>query len=578
MRRELFFLPLAAATLIVSFSFFRTYPDTEIDYDRSNEIIGCGSSTVEEIYFDSERKMVPLPGWGQHTWKIETTNDSAQFYFNQGLNMLYSFHMHEAKASFMEAQRHDPECAMAYWGQTMAEGSYINAPGYDFNNNNLISLLQKAESLANNETERSIIDAQQLRFTNNKNTKQADLMLAYKNAIQQLHDAHPNNIELAVLYADALMLINPRNWYDEAGIEKDGTNEIVTLLSDILEKNPNHPAALHYYIHMVEPSTTPDRAKDEADRLLPLLPSVAHMVHMPSHIYIRTGDFNKGVASNVAAVKGFSTYKNTMNGWDGNRYMNIYHNIDMQGANASLMGNYEQAKNAFELNLLMFDPRDKELYSNPVMMNAIQFVMAQSYLNEVRFGNWGKVLSQKSLPSNKPYHQLLWKFGQGMALATTGKTQEAKEQLAAMNELLKDQSLHNRRPNRNPAIEPAKIAVLVLSATINAEQKNWTAAINQFESAVNQEDDLKYSEPEDWRLPARQFLGQVYLSRGQPAKAQKVFEEDLLDHPHNYWSVNGLYTSLNDQKETAKAEKLKATYKHVFQQASTSRPLKGATY
>jgi hypothetical protein len=293
-----------------------------------------------------------------------------------------------------------------------------------------------------------------------------------------LHEGQAGNIELAVLYADALMLVNPRNWYDENGIEKEGTDEIVELLANILEKKPDHPAALHYYIHMVEPSTEPGRAKDEADRLFPMLPSVAHMVHMPSHIYVRTGDYQKGILSNIAAVKGFLTYKKTMNDWDGNRYMNIYHNIDMQGANASLMGNYEETKNAYALNLSMFDEADTALYSSPNMMNALQFVMAQSYLNEVRFGNWQNVLNQQALPTDKPYHLLLWQFGRGMAFAKTGSMHAAQQCLNKVKELMKDASLHNRRPNRSPAIDAAKIAALILNATINLEQKNWNAAFN----------------------------------------------------------------------------------------------------
>lgn len=583
MRRLIISLPDVTVLLFLLLSFTKTStvaPLSPADYRpyNTNGVVGCGPASAEEISFDAERKMVPLPGWGRYNWKVEAANDSAQFYFNQGLNMFYSFHTQEANASFLEAQRHDPNCAMAFWGQTMAAAPTINAPVYNFNDPALIGVLQKAEALAKNEIERSIIHAQQLRFTTAKNADQKDLMVAYRNALQQLHARHPHNLDLAVLYADALMLVNPRNWYDGKGMEKEGTTEIISLLADILKVNPNHPAALHYYIHMVEPSTQPERAKDEADRLLPMLPSVAHMVHMPSHIYVRTGDYQKGIRSNKEALKGYAAYKKVMKGWEGSRYLYFYHNADMQGANAALMGNYEETTKAYVLNLSQFSPADSVFYSNPSMMNTVQFVTAQPYLTDVRFGNWKSILLSKSAVTNKPYHKLLWQFGRGMAFAKTGNIQAAKQCLSKVQELMKDSSLYNRRPNRSPAIDAANIAALILQGTLSAEQKRWDDAVQQLEAAVIAEDMLRYSEPEDWRLPARQFLGQVYLLKGEPAKAQKIFEEDLVDHAQNYWALNGLYFALIRQNNKAAALRLKQQHKSAFAAAATIKPLVGAVF
>jgi tetratricopeptide (TPR) repeat protein len=250
----------------------------------------------------------------------------------------------------------------------------------------------------------------------------------------------------------------------------------------------------------------------------------------------------------------------------------------MQGANASLMGNYAETKKAYGLNLSQFSASDAALYSIPSLTNVVQFATAQMYLADVRFGNWKKILQSKGPVSSRPYHRLLWQFGRGMALAKTGSMDGAEQCLATVKALLNDSSLYTIRPNRNRAIDAATIAALVLEGTIQAEQKRWDDAIWQFEAAVKAEDGLRYSEPEDWRLPARHYLGQVYLLKGEPAKAQTVFEEDLLDHPRNYWALNGLYAALLRQQKKAAALRLKQQHQSVFAAAATTRPLMGAAY
>lgn len=542
----------------------------------AGEIIGCGPANSTPIVLEGDRKMIPLPGWGNHQWKIETSSDSAQFYFNQGLSLFYGFHMSEAQASFKEAQRHDPSCAMAYWGQAMAEGPYINAPQYNSASVEIINGLSKAASLAKNETERSLVAAQQLRYGVDKNALLSERMQAYAKSMRALYEKNISIVELAVLYADALMMINSRDWYDEKGTEKKGTAEIVLLLEKILKMNPSHPAALHYYIHIVEPSTRPERAAVAADVLLPLMPSVAHMVHMPSHIYIRTGSYTKGITSNVQAIEGYRNYQQALKGWTGNRYTYFFHNADMQGASAVSIGDYEEAKKAYGSLLSEFKPTDSSFFANPVMSNVMQYLTAQLYLLDVRFGKWQNILNAKETLSDKPYHQILWQFGKGMAAAKTDNIPQAKESLAAIRELIKHPSLQVSRPNRNSAVNPATIALLLLNGTIELSQKNFAEAVGIFESAVRIEDALRYSEPEDWRLHARHYLGQALLEQAQWKKAQLVFEEDLKDHPANFWALNGLHHALQRQNKTKDVTKLKETYAAVFN--AGPKDLTGATY
>lgn len=544
----------------------------------SREVIGCAPPSKQiDIFKSPGRKMVPLPGWGNHQWKIETSSDSAQFYFNQGLNLFYSFHMDEAGLSFQEAQLHDDKCAMAYWGETMAAGPFINAPLYNhFNDSASIAAIEKAESLAKNDLEKAIIDAQRIRFTVYKNADTKQVASSYMQAMKTTYEQNKNNTELAVLYADALMLIHPRDWYDAKGVEKEGTKEIIELLEQILTQDPFHPAALHYYIHMVEPSTTPQRARDAADRLMPLLPSVTHMVHMPSHIYIRTGDYSKGILSNEKAIAGYSSYKQILKGWDGNRFLYLYHNADMQGTNALMMANYKLAKKSFQQNSDKFDPVDTSLFSTPTISGLSQFVTAQPYLLDVRFGHWEKILNEKKPLSDHSFHKILWLFGQGMALAATGKINDAAEALKKMKALSNDSLLYTSRPNRNRAIDAVNIAELLLEGRILMQQKNWTGTIEKFIAAITAEDNLRYSEPEDWRIPSRHFLGQTYLLKGDYQLAQKTFEEDLLRHPNNFWALNGLNNAFKKQKNLKASVALVKQYNQVF--ANADIKLYGAVY
>ena len=573
----MFRLYLVASCLIVLLSLLSLTNKKSLYADNtasiySQEVIGCAPPSKQiDIFNSPDRKMVPLPGWGNHKWKIETSSDSAQFYFNQGLNLFYSFHMDEAKASFQEAQLHDDKCAMAYWGETMAAGPFINAPLYGFidSASNIVAI-EKAGSLAKNDLEKAIITAQHLRFTANKKAEE------YMQAMKNIYEQNNNNTELALLYADALMLVHPRDWYDAKGVEKEGTKEIIELLEQILTQDPDHPAALHYYIHMVEPSTTPQRARFAADRLMPLLPSVAHMVHMPSHIYVRTGDYSKGILSNEKAIAGYSSYKQILKGWQGSRYLYLYHNADMQGTNAMMMGNYKLAKKSFQQNSDQFDPVDTSFFSIPAMSGFSQFVTAQPYLLEVRFGNWRKILNEKKSLSDHSFHKILWLFGQGMALAATGKTNDAAEALKKIKALSNDSLLYTSRPNRNRAIDGVNIASLLLEGRILMQQKNWSGAIEKFIASVTAEDNLRYSEPEDWRIPSRQFLGQTYLLKDEYQLAQKTFEEDLLRHPNNFWTLNGLNDVFKKQKNIKASMDLLKQYRKVF--ANADIKLYGAVY
>jgi hypothetical protein len=487
------------------------------------DVMECGPVSRIPIELYAERRFIPLPGWGNHSLKVNTTNDSAQFYFNQGLNLFYSFHLGESQSSFLEAQRHDSTCAMAYWGYAMASGPIINNTAYSFTDENIIKSLEKASTLTSDPVEQDLIKAQQIRYVSDNSKSRRDLFIAYRDAMKSVYEKYPDNVEIAVLYADAAMMVDARNWYDLSGKPFDGTDDIIALLEKIMAKQSDHPAALHYYIHMVETSHTPGRAIDESDKLLYLMPSVTHMVHMPSHIYIRTGDYKKGILSNQLAVKGYDLYRETLkNGWEGSRHLYLYHNVDMQGSNALMMGNYAAAREAFHTNARRFKPSDSSDYGSGGYGHYVQFLTVQPYLLNVRFGKWSELLAAKKPVSNHTAHKIYWNFGRGMAQAKTKRIGAAQASLNAMKELMKDAGLEARMGLRSRAIDIVQVPAAILEGTIALAQKRNNDAIRFFTAAVNAEDTLHYAEPESWRIPARHYLGQAYLQKGDFGKAQKV--------------------------------------------------------
>lgn len=569
---------LVAITILAFFAViaaFRPKPDLKNVY-AERVVVECAPPDKTPVLF-AERSFIPLPGWGTHSFKVVTQSDSAQYYFDQGLNLFYGFHLGESKSSFLEAQRHDSSCAMAYWGYAMASGPIINNTSYSFTDGSIIRGLEKALTLTNNQLEKDLIKSQLVRYVSKTDAKRRGLFIAYRDTMKTLYEKYPFNIEVANLYADAAMMVDARNWYDVSGKPFEGTDEIIALLEKIMQQKPDHPAALHYYIHMVEPSHTPGRAREASDKLLYLMPSVTHMVHMPSHIYIRTGDYQKGILSNQLAVKGYDLYRQTIkNGWEGSRHLYLYHNVDMQGSNALMMGNYKEAHEAFEINRKRFKDSDRSEFGSGGYGHYVQFLTVQPYLLNVRFGKWAEVLAAKKPVSDNTAHKIYWNFGQGMAQAKTKRIDAARASLKAMKELMKDRGLEDRMGLRSRAIDIVQVPVNILEGTIAMAERKKEEGIRFFTAAVTAEDTIHYAEPESWRIPARHYLGQALLETGKHDEALKIFEEDMADHPDNYWAISGKREALYLLSRLPEMKEFETRYKKVFDAADIK--LKGSAY
>ena len=284
--------------------------------------------TKEEI-----QNMMPMPGTGSHAWKINTSSDSAQFYFNQGINLYYGFHIIEALPSFKKALTFDSSCAMLYWAVALAYGPNINDYGYAASPDALLAVSKAKQLMHNSSTkEKDLIMAMDSHYSTDSTRERAALNQEYADQMKAVYLKYSADPEIGALYADALMNLHPWDLWQHDGNPKPWTPELISVLENTLKNDPEHPGANHYYIHTMEASPFASKANASAERLGRLTPGLSHMVHMPSHIYIRTGDYAKGVKVNEAAVKNYDDYKKLFPLVVNNAFLYDYHNRHMQAA------------------------------------------------------------------------------------------------------------------------------------------------------------------------------------------------------------------------------------------------------
>lgn len=526
---------------------------------KSKQILQC-SPDWSNINEDSLATGIGvLPGWGNYQWRISSASDSARFYFNQGINLYYSFHIIEAMASFKKAQLFDDNNAMIYWAQALAYGPNINDFAYAATPE-AYAAAQKAISLKTgcNAKEKALIDAMSVRYTADSSTSRESLNQLYADKMKNAYEAFKRDADIAALYADALMLQHPWDYWKHNGEAQPWTSAIIQVLEGILKIYPQHPGANHYYIHSVEASPNPSRAIASADRLGKLMPGVAHMIHMPSHIYIRSGNYKKGVQVNELSVKGYKLYLGLYPEVQSNAPLYLFHNLHMQTACAMMRASYAYSnKSANECSYSF----DTTFLSLPQPMgNFIQYVYMTNFLNNVRFGKWDSILNATAIEERHTYANVLWHWARGMAFAGRDKTNDAANELQLMQKKMKHPDMFIAMEPFNSPDAGARVAEKILEGTIAVKQKKHSDAIAFFEQAVNNEAAMIYNEPRDWLLPARHYLGNALLLAGDYKKAEVVFREDLKENPDNHWGLMGLLTALQQQHKSAQAQVIKVKY------------------
>ena len=530
---------------------------------RNKNIISC-SPNWNYLNADSLANSIGvLPGWGNYRWKIYTKNDSAQFFFNQGINMYYAFHIIEAMASFKKAQQFDSSNAMIYWGQALAYGPNINDYAYAATPE-AFAASQKALSLKTSCTakEKELIKAMAVRYSSDSTISRVLLNQQYADAMKKSYNRFLNDADVSTLYADALMLQHPWDYWKHNGDAEPWTASILAVLDGVLKKYPEHPGANHYYIHSVEASSNPQRALASADKLGKLMPGVAHMVHMPSHIYIRSGNYKQGSIVNEMSVTGYKNYLALYPDVQNNALFYLVHNLHMQSACAMMRANYNYSNNSA---LECSKSFDTSYISLPAPFGTyMQYLYATPTINHVRFKKWDAILNTAPPQQNHIYASVLWHWARGMAFAGKNKTTEAAAELKMLVQEMKAPGMLVVMQPFNAPADAAKVAEKILAGVIALKKNDFTKAIQLLNEAVANEDALIYNEPKDWLIPAREYLGDALLKSGNAAKAAIIFKEDLKENPHNHWALYGLYQALKQQKKTAEAANIKKQFDIEF--------------
>jgi hypothetical protein len=565
--KSLFFFPgiLTLISILLPNS-YQNNPDNnytafKVIKQKMSSAITCSPGGQQgELVPDDPLSMVALPGWGKHYWKIKTTSDSALYYFNQGISFYYAFHIIESLASFKKARSLDQNAYMAWWGEALAYGPNINDVEYAASPDALAAI-EKAEALSANATdkERGLIAAMRLRYSSDSKADRAMLNLQYKEAMEKLFRQFPDDAEIGALYADAIMLIHPWDLYDQQSKPKAWTPELVAVLEKVLSISPQHPGANHYYIHAVEASLQPERANASADRLPGLMPKVSHVVHMPSHIYIRTGRYEKGAALNEKANAGYREYLKMFPAVEANNFLYIFHNLHMQANCAMMNGSYPYAQeSAGECRSII--PYEYLSLPSP-LGDYVQYVYMTPAFNNIRYGKWKEILSEPILPDSIGYAKSLQHFSRGFAMARLKNIAGAKEELEKLKTIMNNGAGYKLKLGAfNSAYDAFLIAEPFLAGIIAEEEGNLDVAARLLQSAVQQEDLLIYNEPRDWIIPVRQYLGAVLLKMKNYPGAEKSFRDDLVINPLNGWSLRGLANALHAAGKQKEASALAKKY------------------
>lgn len=573
----LLFLACSLCVAIFQSNIYRFQAKAGIDVRTLKKRYSAGCSPdLASINFSDKGNEIPLlDGWGKYRMPVTSTNDSAYIYFQQGINMYYGFHIIEAMASFEKSIRFDENFAMGYWAKALAYGPNINDVGYSAAPD-AISAVQKAKSLATNLTpvERALVDAMAVRYSSDTSQSREHLNQLYADAMKKVHQDFPSSADAAALYADALMVQHPWDLYDRFYNPKPWTPEIVSVLEGLVRKFPENPGANHYYIHAIEGSKNPERAIEVANRLGVFMPKVSHLVHMPSHIYIRSGQYEKGAEVNTTALNGYYDYLSRFPLVANNTFLYVVHNIHMQAACANLDGQYEKAlRYSFDTqknvdSAWTADPGYWGMYS--------QNMYVTPFITWVRFGKWDEILKAAAINDSKAYAGSIYHWARGMAYARRHKLDHALDELQKLQSLKSHPSLNESPSSFNPGVKAAEVAEKILQGVIAEERNMIDEAIARLQEAVDKEDAMLYNEPRDWQLPARHYLGQTLLKAKRYKEAERVYRQDLMINPNNGWALTGLETSLEKQNKNKEALTVKQQVKKAL--ARTDAQITGSVF
>lgn len=515
----------------------------------------------------SEGKAPFMEGMDLLDFSVSTSNDEARKYFNQGLLLAYGFNHAEAERSFQYAATLDPDFAMAYWGQAYVLGPNYNAGMEPDHNALAFAAIQKAKSKLNHVSakEAAFIMAMDKRYAGEAREDRTELDEAFAQAMGKVWEKYPDDPDAGTIYAEALMDLQPWDLWDKAGNPKENTNLILETLENVLANYPEHPGAHHLYIHAVEGSKNPERGLNSARKFdQGLTPMAGHLVHMPSHIYIRTGNYHEGTLSNLRAAKVDSIYIETCKAQGTYPLAYFPHNYHFMAGTAILEGNSKWAVFAADR---LYDHLELELMEEEGL-EVIQHFSTIPYFVRVKFGLWDEILKLSLWDKGTDYQEGIRHYALGMAYLGKKNINLAESELQILKKLsnqdyLKDKTIWGI----NSLQSILRIAALVLEGEILASKNRYDEAIAKLTEASTLEDQLLYNEPPDWFLSTRHHLGAVLLEAGKYQNAESVFRKNLEEYPNNGWAYYGLMLAMEKSGKTLEANEVKKRFSSAWSTA-----------
>jgi tetratricopeptide (TPR) repeat protein len=512
-----------------------------------------------------------LTAIGRQHHAIATKTQQAQDYFDQGVTFIYGFNHEEAERAFQQAAKLDPDSPMPLWGIALAVGPNYNMDVDATRERLADQTLQKARKLAEHAppVEQDYVAALAVRFSDQASPDYKKLARDYATAMKGLSEKYPDDLDAATFYAESLMDLNPWRLWARDGQPAENTEEIVRVLESVLARDPNHAGANHFYIHAVEASPHPERALPSARRLDTMVPQAGHLVHMPAHIYIRTGDYADAVKNNAAAAKVDGAYARKA-AKQGSMYDLIYHshNEHFLAAAASMEGQYFEAKAAADALAVRLLPHAK-------MMPMLDHFILTPLWVDARFGKWDVLLATPEPAKELPGTHAMWRYSRTLALAARGEKEKAAAEREQFVTEVKALPAEANFGEFNTAKDVLGMATHILDARIAMAGGHQEAAIAHWRAAVEIQDALNYDEPPDWYYPVRESLGGALLAAGKATDAEQVFREDLKKNPRNPRSLFGLMHSLRAQQKVADAAWVEKQFDAAWKNADTELQVSG---
>ena len=502
-----------------------------------------------------------LPGLGDYHHAIATKSAEAQRFFDQGLTLIYAFNHEEALRSFLRAAELDQTSPMPVWGIALAVGPNYNLPINPQREGVGYKAIQEAQRLAAGapEKERAYVDALARRYSAENHPDFQLLNRDYRDAMRKLMALYPEDLDAATLYAESIMDLHAWNLWNAAGEPTEDTEELLAVLRSVLQRNSKHPGANHFYIHALEASPHPETALASAHVLETLVPGAGHLLHMPSHIYVRLGNDAQVVKANEAAASADRAYLRAT-GMQDSLYGRMYysHNLQFLWIAASAEGKFSEAKQAADELWANVDPAVKR-------MPMLEPLLASPALVLTRFQRWDDILNLPAPEVSLTTARAFWRYSRGLAFAAKkdiSKAQAERQELAAW--------VNQQTAGHNSAPGVAPLALEVLDARIAAARADHKTSLALWRRAVEMQDALPYNEPPDWYYPVRESLGGELARTGQYAEAEAVFRADLQHNPENPRSLFGLLQVLTAQNKVAASRTIQQRFQAAWKNAEVT--------